>query len=133
MANKPKQLVISSLKRTSGSTASLEWTIVKASMPLDSYTLYKEAENKKYYKMVGWSTKEPKYEIQGLNPGTEYGFKLVTRNSCGASPTSEAVRINMPAFPSKMQPVKKVKQGCDVKITWKAPTNQDSPVLNYIV
>jgi hypothetical protein len=63
MAEKPKQLVISSLKRTSGSTATLEWTIVKASMPLDSYTLYKEAENKKYYKLIGWSTKEPKYEI----------------------------------------------------------------------
>jgi hypothetical protein len=110
MATEPSRLDLSSLVRTSGSTATLSWNIGKSSMTTNTYSLYKRAENGKYYKSAGFeATSEPKYLIKNLSPGTDYSFKMTARNNCGSSGTSEAIELQMPAFPNEMKPVKKSK------------------------
>jgi len=133
MVSKPAQIAIESLVRTSGSTATLAWTVPKSVVPTTTYTLYKEAENNKFYKLAGFESKEPKYLLDKLSPGEDYSFKLVGKNTCGSSPLSKAIKLSMPNIPNEMASVTKSRIGCEIKIEWKEPAVRGTPILSYLI
>jgi len=133
MVAKPAQIVTESLVRTSASTATLTWIVGKSVVSSTSYSIYKMADDKKFYRTAVFESKTPKYLLDKLSPGEDYSFKLVGKNTCGTSPLSESIELSMPNIPNEMAPVTKSRIGCEIKIEWKKPAVRGTPILSYLI
>jgi hypothetical protein len=73
------------------------------------------------------------YTVNGLNPGTEYKFKVQSRNSYGYSSYSNEVAILAAETPATPAAPTTTIAGDKVSISWSAPDNRGSQILYFVV
>lgn len=73
------------------------------------------------------------YTAVGLQEGTTYKFKVLSRNSYGDSAATAPLEILAAQIPDKPDPAVTAVDGTDVDITWTAPGSGGSEILGYRV
>ena len=69
----------------------------------------------------------------GLIPGNYYNFKVKAMNAFGVSDFSEPVRVRAVSVPAAVSTVGFILDYDQIRISWSAPDNHGSPILNYTI
>jgi hypothetical protein len=97
------------VKRVTYSTAVIGWT----PEPDTQYDIFMARKQDFNFSLIKSKLAAGEFEVQNLEKGKSYLFKIRAYNSCGASEESAEVDATIPSgVPEKMPPVKTQKLDC---------------------